>query len=261
MEASSASDVGDAARRRRAAARPAGQRRGPRRACAELAPRRMRVIVPDRPGYGRTRRRGRGLRGNAPPRGRACWTGLAWTCGDVRRPQLGRRGGAGRGAAGVRARGRAGADLAGHSGRPAAGGSTGSRRPAFGPPLLRTGFGLAGPQPVAAAGAPDAAAALPGVATRTCWPRRPAWRREPVWRSFFVEQRALIERAPRAGPGARPRSQSPVTVLIGSRDRVVTPRNAMRLASRFRGARCVTRRSGAGHLLPQQRPELVARAS
>jgi pimeloyl-ACP methyl ester carboxylesterase len=76
--------------------------------------------------------------------------------------------------------------------------------------------------------------------------------------SFFREQRALLgELAGLAGVlGA---VTVPVTVIYGTNDRMVPPGDGAELARSIAGAREVVV-EGAGHLLPHERPEVVAEA-
>ncbi len=221
----------------------------------ELAPH-ARVILPDRPGYGRTRGRATGFAGNAravfglmdrlgvPS---ATLAGHSWAAGIVL-------------AATQLDPGRVDAMALISPVTPAGRFGPLDRLLAdhrYGPPLLRAGFGLAGHSLSLPPLGRLAARSLPGVREEDVQAIARAWRREPVWQSFFVEQQALMSELPALAP-ALPAIHKPATVLVGSRDRVVTPRDAMRLASLLPGARFV-RVGGAGHLLPQQRPELVAK--
>jgi pimeloyl-ACP methyl ester carboxylesterase len=74
------------------------------------------------------------------------------------------------------------------------------------------------------------------------------------WRTFWVEQRALFDDL----PGLRAPLTVPATVMVGARDHVIHPADARRYASSI-GARLVEV-PDAGHLLPMQRPAEVARA-
>jgi pimeloyl-ACP methyl ester carboxylesterase len=78
------------------------------------------------------------------------------------------------------------------------------------------------------------------------------------WRSYVTEQRALIRDLPalEAQLGA---ITAPTTILTGTEDRIIPSPAAARLARQIPGARlrfC----EGAGHLLPQRHPEVVADA-
>lgn len=83
-----------------------------------------------------------------------------------------------------------------------------------------------------------------------------SWRTGDVWRSFVVEQRALRDELPALGDavgtiGAR------TAVVVGDADRVVPPSAGEALAGAIPRARLVTL-EGAGHLLPQEDPERLA---
>jgi pimeloyl-ACP methyl ester carboxylesterase len=82
------------------------------------------------------------------------------------------------------------------------------------------------------------------------------FRSDGVWRSFYIEQRAMLAELPALGRrlGA---VNVPATVIYGTRDRVAPPANAHRLAELLPTASLVSA-GPTGHLLPQQRPELVA---
>jgi pimeloyl-ACP methyl ester carboxylesterase len=84
------------------------------------------------------------------------------------------------------------------------------------------------------------------------------WRSDDVWRSFYEEQRALIEELPAMAPLLRS-IETPTTIVFGTRDRTSPPSHAQALASELPNADLM-RVEGAGHLLPQQHPELVAEA-
>lgn len=84
------------------------------------------------------------------------------------------------------------------------------------------------------------------------------WRRRPTWRSFLTEQRAMLretaEVEERLGDVA-----VPTTVVVGDRDRVIRASAGERLAEGIPGAR-VRVVEGAGHLLPLERPDVLAEA-
>jgi len=84
------------------------------------------------------------------------------------------------------------------------------------------------------------------------------WRRGEAWRSFVVEQRALFDELGGLAPGLADIAL-PVTVVIGGADRVVPASTGYRLAMAIPGARLI-RLEGAGHLLSHQRPKEVAAA-
>ncbi len=77
-----------------------------------------------------------------------------------------------------------------------------------------------------------------------------------VWRSFVAEQRALLAELAGLGEGLAA-IRAPTLVLHGRSDRLVPPAVAESLAAAIPGAelRLV---AGTGHLLPQDRPDEVA---
>ncbi len=84
------------------------------------------------------------------------------------------------------------------------------------------------------------------------------------WRagiSFYREQRALVEELDGLAEvlPALPALSIPVTVLYGTNDRIVPPAQGAELGRAIPGARVVVV-EGAGHLLPHERPEVVAEA-
>lgn len=84
------------------------------------------------------------------------------------------------------------------------------------------------------------------------------WRGDSVWRSFYAEQRALVDELPALAPEL-PSIQAPTIVLSGAWDLISPPSQARALARTLPNARLVTAKR-AGHLLPQKRPRLVAEA-
>ena len=83
-----------------------------------------------------------------------------------------------------------------------------------------------------------------------------SWRHGRVWRSFVTEQRALIDELPGLAPGL-PAIRTPTVVMVGDSDRIVPPQTGRRVADAIPGARLVWL-TGAGHLLTHQRPDAVA---
>lgn len=79
-----------------------------------------------------------------------------------------------------------------------------------------------------------------------------------VWRSFVTEQRALLEELQGLNDPIR-RITAPTVVLHGSRDRLVSPAVARATAEAIAGARLeiIDR---AGHLLPHDHPQAIAAA-
>jgi pimeloyl-ACP methyl ester carboxylesterase len=78
-----------------------------------------------------------------------------------------------------------------------------------------------------------------------------------AWRSYAIEQRAFIRDLP-ALDSALGAITAPTTILVGDRDRIVSPAASRRLADQVPGSSLVVR-AGAGHLLPQREPAFVAR--
>ena len=81
---------------------------------------------------------------------------------------------------------------------------------------------------------------------------------EPVWRSFVAEQRALVDELEDLAPGLADIAV-PTVVVHGSNDRMVPPAVAERLHAAIPGA-ALRLIPGAGHLLPHDRPRAVAEA-
>jgi len=79
-----------------------------------------------------------------------------------------------------------------------------------------------------------------------------------VWRSFFVEQRALLSELPPLAAEMGSISV-PTAVVHGRSDHLVPPSVAEQLAAAIPGA-SLSLVTGAGHLLPHYRPEIVAHA-
>jgi len=82
-----------------------------------------------------------------------------------------------------------------------------------------------------------------------------SWRTGRVWRSFVTEQRSLIDELP--GLADRLATiHTPTVVMVGNLDRIVPPETGRRLAEAIPGAR-LRRLPGAGHLLAHQRPDAI----
>ena len=130
--------------------------------------------------------------------------------------------------------------------------------PLLGPPAVRLGFGLAG----AGLAIPPlrrlAHAAVPALSSGQIATTAARWRSDSVWRSFYAEQHALVTELPTLAPQLGSVSQ-PTTVLYGTRDRISPPAHARSLARALPHVQ-VTAAPNAGHMLPQQRPDLVAEA-
>lgn len=84
------------------------------------------------------------------------------------------------------------------------------------------------------------------------------WRGDRVWRSFHVEQRALVTELPLLW-GELAAIELPTTILEGARDRISGPAHSQLLLSAMPHAELV-RVERAGHMLPQQRPTFVSEA-
>jgi pimeloyl-ACP methyl ester carboxylesterase len=87
---------------------------------------------------------------------------------------------------------------------------------------------------------------------------RQALLRPSAWRAYASEQRTLVRDLPALEQRLRA-IVAPTTILTGSRDRIVPPRAARRLARQIPGARLQVT-EGAGHLLPHRAPQVVADA-
>ena len=99
--------------------------------------------------------------------------------------------------------------------------------------------------------------ALPGLRPDDLARTAAEWR-GGAWRSFYVEQRALLDELPSLAPELG-EVRGEVTLLQGRRDRLSSPGQARWLAAALPRAELLMV-DGAGHLLPQQRPDLVADA-
>ncbi|HEX8752612.1 MAG TPA: alpha/beta hydrolase [Solirubrobacterales bacterium] len=222
---------------------------------ADLLAPRMRVLAPDRPGYGRSGGSAAGFRENAEAvigmldeagGDSAVVVGHSWASGvaltlAIEHP--------GRVRALVLVSPVAPTIPAGPLDRLLA-------RPLIGAAATRAGFGIAGLGLALGPVRRKARMAVPALPPKQVAATAAAWRGGSVWRSFHAEQRALLAELPGLAPhlGA---IAAPTTILHGSRDRVSPPPHGRELARRIPGARLVEA-PGAGHMLPQQRPRLVA---
>ena len=84
-----------------------------------------------------------------------------------------------------------------------------------------------------------------------------AMRFRPVWRSFLVEQRALLAELPEID-AALPRITRPTLVISGEHDRLIPAATPAELAARIEGAESV--RLDGAHDLQLRQPEPVADA-
>jgi pimeloyl-ACP methyl ester carboxylesterase len=82
-----------------------------------------------------------------------------------------------------------------------------------------------------------------------------AMRRRPMWRSFLVEQRALIRELPRI-ERALPAIRQPTAIISGDRDPMIPAATPIELQRRIGGA--TSHRIVGGHDLQLRQPETVA---
>jgi pimeloyl-ACP methyl ester carboxylesterase len=218
---------------------------------------RMRVIAPDRPGYGRTDGRAAGFRDNAAALvalldrlgvESAVVAGHSWATGvalaaAVLFPER------------VRALVLA-APVA--PGIPAAAVDRVLAQPLIGAPAAWLGFKAAGLGLAVPPVRRLARAAVPALSPDQVATTAAQWRGDGVWRSFLAEQRALIAELPSLAPDLGS-MEKPTTILYGTRDRISRSAEARWLARALPRAQLVSV-DRAGHMLPQQRPELVAAA-
>ena len=101
---------------------------------------------------------------------------------------------------------------------------------------------------VAGLAVPTAPDAIGGLATN--------WYR--AWRSFVIEQQALVTELPEIA-GRLADVHVPVRVVMGADDRVVRPRSQVALAG-FLPQGELSTVAGAGHLLPREAPDDVVEA-
>jgi pimeloyl-ACP methyl ester carboxylesterase len=85
-----------------------------------------------------------------------------------------------------------------------------------------------------------------------------AWRSQGLGRSFAIEQQALLKELPALAP-ALDRVRVPSAVVFGTADHIVSPATAHRLAAALPDA-ILRPVAGGGHLLPYEHPEVVAEA-
>lgn len=216
---------------------------------------RMRVIVPDRPGYGRTGGTAVGFRANADSVTAllddlsvesAVIAGHSWATGVAldlaqRFPE--------RVSALVLA-----APLA--PGAPPGLVDRALGHPVLGGPLARVGFGVVGRGLALAPARRLARRFVRELSAQQVAATAGEWRGDTVWRSFYAEQRALIAELPTLQPALESIGQE-TTLVHGTRDRISPPAHAAMLASSLSRTRLVAV-EGVGHMVPQQRPELLA---
>jgi pimeloyl-ACP methyl ester carboxylesterase len=218
---------------------------------------RMRLIVPDRPGYGRTGGRAAGFRDNA-----AALVELLDRLGVESAVVAGHSWGTGVAlAAAIRFPERVRALVLAAPVAPDMPPGAVDRllaNPLVGASAARLAFGLAGLGLSLPPLRRLAHATVPALPPEQVAATAAAWRGNGVWRSFYAEQRALVAELPLLAPelGSVDR---PTTILYGTRDRISPPAHARRLAAVMPQAQLVCA-DGASHMLPQQRPSLVADA-
>jgi 2-hydroxymuconate-semialdehyde hydrolase len=218
---------------------------------------RMRVIAPDRPGYGRTGGRAAGFHDNAAALVElldrldvesAVVAGHSWATGVAL-------------AAAIRFPRRVRALVLAAPVAPGVQPSSFDRllgHPLVGPPAARIGFGLAGLGLALPPLRKMARAAVPALPPGQVAATAAQWLTGGAWRSFYREQRALLNELPSLEPELSS-IDKPATILYGCRDRISTADEARRLAELLPHARLVPIER-ASHMLPQQRPTLVAEA-
>lgn len=218
---------------------------------------RMRLVVPDRPGYGRTGGPALGFESNANDLiqlldqldiERAVIAGHSWATGVVL-------------AAAIRFPDRVQALVLASPVSPALPVGAIDRalaHPILGPPMTRAGFWLAGLSlslpPLRRLARFTAPAADPEQVAATA----EEWRSEAVWKSFYAEQRALIRELPSLAPRLAS-MEAPTTIVHGTGDRISPPAHSRQLAGLLPNATLATV-DGAGHMLPLQRPDFIADA-
>ena len=217
---------------------------------------RFRVLVPDRPGYGRTGGRALGIVGNAEAManlleetgaGEAIVAGHSWGAGVAiamarRYPERVLRL--------VLVNPVTPGDRLGIVDKLLA-----DER--IGPPFARGAFWVAGSALAAPRVRRVLRRTLPGYGIERSADVARDLRTGGAWRSFYVEQRALFSELPALREGLSDVRQ-PATVVVAANDRVTDPEAGRRFAAEM-GARLVEV-PRAGHLLPMQAPEEVARA-
>jgi pimeloyl-ACP methyl ester carboxylesterase len=217
-----------------------------------------RVLVPDRPGYGRTGGTAMGMAGNADALGRllddrrvesATVVGHSFGGGVALALALRRRELVG------------GLVLVGSVGTES---SLGPQDRVLGLPVLGESLAFAGfqasrwllPALRRSTRLPPALAswlrAVPEPGPAADAGRAPA---AATWRSFVIEQRALLAETPALEAGLSS-VRAPTAVVAGPRDRVVPTRAAGDLAAAIPGAELVWV-PGAGHLIPQEAPGVL----
>jgi pimeloyl-ACP methyl ester carboxylesterase len=127
----------------------------------------------------------------------------------------------------------------------------------IGPPFARGAFWVAGSALAAPRVRRVLRRTLPGYGIERSADVARDLRAGGAWRSFYVEQRALFSELPALRDGLADIGQ-PVTVVVAANDRVTDPEAGRSFAAQT-GARLVEV-PRAGHLLPMQAPAEVANA-
>lgn len=84
------------------------------------------------------------------------------------------------------------------------------------------------------------------------------WQGQQVWRNVYVEQRALVDESPMLASEIASIC-IPAIILSGPHDPISSPAWVRKLAGALPNAKVMKLKAG-GHLLPQQRPGVVAEA-
>ena len=127
----------------------------------------------------------------------------------------------------------------------------------IGPPAARLGFWAAGLGLALPPLRRLAHAAAPALEADRLERVAAEWRGADVWRSFYAEPRAFVDEMP-ALARRLPSLSTPTTIVVGNRDRICPPSHAHKLTRDLPNASLIE--VDGGHLLPQQRPNVVADA-
>lgn len=128
----------------------------------------------------------------------------------------------------------------------------------FGPAAIRLGFWLVGLglslRPLRRLANTAAPALPPDQVAATA----SQWRASDAWKSFYIEQQALVTELPSLAPHLSS-LDIPTTILYGTHDRISPPAHPRQLADVLPEADLIPI-DRAGHMLPLQRPDVVADA-
>lgn len=128
----------------------------------------------------------------------------------------------------------------------------------IGAPVTRAGFWLCGVGLAIPPVRRVAQMTVPGLSRDQVDVKAAEWRADHVWRSFYEEQRVLLRELPSLEPELGSIEQ-PTSLIYGTWDLVARPAHARRLARELAHAELIAA-PRAGHMLPQQRPRVVAEA-